>query len=191
MEHHTKFVLRISEMLQDEMRNIVKNHTMSAEQKSVAFSDLTHKIDLALYELKNKAAEIRTKLTSTQADTRALEAQIRQKKDELTRLRADVTQSASVAGVRKEQAASLAQKDSANYASSVWLGLERPLKETSHMGLLVAGIAFFLVALATLVFAIRTHIIPFPGFGGGGGGTNTFDQAAAFIGGGWRKWRNL
>lgn len=168
-----------------DMINTLNNQSLSAAQKEANISALKFKYGDALNMFKSKGAELKAKLDATQNESQMLETQIREKKAELSQLRDQVKQSSSIANVRKEQAASLAQKHGANYASSVWLGLERPLRETSHMGLLVAGAACLLIALATLVFAIRARI--FPVFGGGGGGNIVTTAARNFMGGGWRK----
>jgi len=66
----------------------------------------------------------------------------------------ELGKSVELNALRKEQSTELRQKYTSSFHSS-WLGLWRPLKETTPMGLLIASIVFGLVGIASIVFYIK------------------------------------
>lgn len=84
-------------------------------------------------------------------------------KEALDKLKAQVEDERRLAEVRREQVAALEAKHEANYHSS-WMGLFRPLREESRTGLLVAAIAFFVVAMAGLYYGYTEGMWVVPEF---------------------------
>ena len=90
---------------------------------------------------------LRTQLTITQTDVAALRDQVEKER--------------TLNALRKEQAESLQKKTDGNYYTS-WMGLNRPLREESRTGLLVAAIAFLLLAIAGLGFGFWHGLFTWP-----------------------------
>lgn len=84
-------------------------------------------------------------------------------KEALDTLKRKVEEERRLSEVRQEQVQSLVSKEEGNYHSS-WMGLFRPLKEESRVGLLIAAIAFLLVGIAAVYYGIRTGVWAVPVF---------------------------
>ena len=94
-------------------------------------------------KLQNKLSEEK----ATLAETRELVAT----------METDIEKERELNQIRKEQAESLAKKHAANYHSS-WMGLYRPLKEESRIGLAVAAVGFFLIAIILIVYLVQINL---------------------------------
>jgi hypothetical protein len=90
--------------------------------------------------------------------------------------------------IRKEQSVALEQKYAANLHSS-WLGLWRPLKDTTHVGLNVASVVFGLLALLTIGYMVYTTFVT-PALGGGST-EQVSNNILAGLTGGFRKGKRV
>ncbi len=86
------------------------------------------------------------------------------KKTDVEKLRAQVEEERNLNAIRSEQVASLENRYTAGYYSS-WMGLTRPLKEESHVGLLVAAGAFVILGLLAIYYMYRMDILHIPALG--------------------------
>ena len=89
--------------------------------------------------------------------TRSLKSvrdQIESDKHTESSLKTEVSKTTELNSLRKEQSAELQKKYSSNLHTS-WLGLWRPLKETTPMGLIIASIVFGLIGIASVIFYIK------------------------------------
>ena len=84
-------------------------------------------------------------------------------KESLEVLKRKVEDERRLSEVRKEQVVSLENKEAANYHSS-WMGLFRPLKEESRVGLLVAAVAFLIAGLVGVYYGVRLGVWGVPEF---------------------------
>lgn len=84
-------------------------------------------------------------------------------KEALDVLKRKVEEERRLSEVRREQVAALENKDAGNYHSS-WMGLFRPLKEESRVGLLIAAIAFLLAGIGGIYYGIRSGVWAVPEF---------------------------
>jgi hypothetical protein len=79
-----------------------------------------------------------------------------QKREEVVELRKKVEAERGLEAIRQEQVKSLENRNEANFHSS-WMGLLRPLKEESRVGLGVAAAAFAIVALLAAFYLYRAQ----------------------------------
>ncbi len=113
------------------------------------------------YKLENEA--LKGILENAQTSAFSFSDTVNTKKVDVEKLRAQVEQERELNAVRSEQVASLENRYSANFYSS-WMGLTRPLKEESHVGLLVAAGAFVLLGFLAIYYMIRMGVISIPVF---------------------------
>ena len=81
-------------------------------------------------------------------------------KKEASKLSNDVNKNKTLLEIRRAQAEALLEKYSANQHSS-WLGLWRPLSDTSQVGLTAASIMFGLISLLSVFVLFRNGIPAF------------------------------
>ena len=86
-----------------------------------------------------------------QIDITGIQNKIKIAEDQIRVEKARQGKSDELLALRREQAAALADKYDANLHSS-WLGLWRPLKDETHMGLYVAAAMFGIFALVAAVY---------------------------------------
>ncbi len=89
--------------------------------------------------------------------TRSLKSvrdQIESDKSTESKLKTEVSKSSELNSLRKEQSAELQKKYASSFHTS-WLGLWRPLKETTPIGLIIASIVFALIGIASVVFYVK------------------------------------
>jgi hypothetical protein len=98
--------------------------------------------------------ELKTLSEQMTEDIQSKESIIRKLKKEVHETSEVAEQERTLNMIRKEQAESLKRKYEGNYHSS-WMGLYRPLKETSRFALLVVSILFFVIVLSILVYAYQ------------------------------------
>jgi hypothetical protein len=84
------------------------------------------------------------------------------KKAAVEELRKKVEEQRELESIRQQQVQSLEQRDTGNYHSS-WLGLQRPMKEESRMGLLVAAGFFAVLAIVGIVYVYRVRVLEVSG----------------------------
>jgi hypothetical protein len=89
-----------------------------------------------------------------------------QKRTEVEELRKKVEAERQLEVIRQEQVKSLENRNEANFHSS-WMGLVRPLKAESQVGLAVAAAVFALVVLLAAVFLYQNRAPDFGFFRGG------------------------
>jgi len=69
-------------------------------------------------------------------------------------LKTEVSKTSELNSLRQEQSIELKKKYTSSFHTS-WLGLWRPLKETTPMGLIVASVVFGLIGIASIIFYIK------------------------------------
>ena len=111
-------------------------------------------VDSELQTINVKANELKDK------NTQILDIQARQNvtplKQQLQSNKEELEKASLLNSIRKEQSAALKQKYDANYHSS-WLGLWRPLNETSRFGIFIAAIAFGCIAVAAIAYLFMSR----------------------------------
>jgi hypothetical protein len=128
----------------------------------------------------------------SQMDIGGIQNKIRVVEDQIKAEREKQNKSEELLAIRKEQSAALEAKYAANYHSS-WLGLWRPLKDNTHVGLNVASVVFGLLALVAISFLVYSNVLV-PAVGGaepsaveGASGNNLLRALA----GGFRKGKRV
>lgn len=124
-----------------------------------AESEMTTVIDW--YKTENEA--LKGVLESVQNSAFSFSDTVNTKKTNVEKLRTQVEEERELNAVRQEQVASLENRYTANFYSS-WMGLTRPLKEESHVGLLVAAGAFVLLGFLAIYYMIRMGVLAIPVF---------------------------
>lgn len=106
---------------------------------------------------------IKNALRENRAQNTELTYNLGATRESLDTLKRKVEEERRLSEVRQEQVAALENKDVGNYHSS-WMGLFRPLKEESRVGLLVAAIAFLIAGIGGLYYGIRSGMWVVPEF---------------------------
>jgi hypothetical protein len=114
------------------------------------------------YKLENES--LKGILQNAQNTAFSFSSTLNNKKMDVEKLRAQVEEERNLNAVRTEQVASLENRYAAGYYSS-WMGLTRPLKEESHIGLLVAAGAFVLLGLFAIYYMYRMDVLHIPALG--------------------------
>lgn len=122
------------------------------------------KTDEALNLLKNIPLGLDTRIS--QIDIGGIQNKIKAVDEQIAAEKAKQSKSNELLEIRKEQSAALDKKYSANLHSS-WLGLFRPLKDNTHVGLNVASVAFGILALISIAWLGYSYAIA-PVAGGAG-----------------------
>lgn len=107
---------------------------------------------------------------------------IAQKEDNVNMLSQKVQEGTVLSNIRREQVEALRKKYASNLHSS-WLGLWRPLDETSRFGIFVAAIAFGCIAALSIVYLVKYTSLP----GSPVKPTSTSTSTGASLFGGFRK----
>lgn len=100
-----------------------------------------------------------------QTDIDGIKNKIRIAEEALKEERAKAKSAKVLTEIRKEQADTLAKKYSSNLHSS-YLGLWRPLKDDTHIGLNVASVVFGLIGSAIVAYLVYQHWVVLPSAGG-------------------------
>ena len=108
-------------------------------------------VDQSIATINRKAAEAKKVGDDIVAESGRMRSAIENKRDLTRNYTKEVSEAQVLADIRKEQADALKNKYAANLHSS-WLGLWRPLADTSRVGLLVAAIAFGIIAVFSLIY---------------------------------------
>ena len=121
------------------------------------------KIDLAINELKSIPNTLDGVIS--QFDVAGIQNQINVLDSQIAEEKTKQAKSNELLALRKEQSETLIKKYSSNLHSS-WLGLWRPLKENTHVGLNVASVFFGLIATILIGYLGYNYYMP-PAAGGG------------------------
>jgi hypothetical protein len=100
-----------------------------------------------------------------QTDIDGIQNKIRITEEALKEARVKEKSAKDLTEIRKEQAESLAQKYSSNLHSS-YLGLWRPLKDDTHIGLNVASVMLGLIASSIVAYLVYQYWVVLPSSGG-------------------------
>lgn len=139
----------------------------SATGSATVFSTKKADMTAVVNWYKQQNTRYQTFFSAMQADTTNFDDQFNNKKEAVEALRKKVEEVKKLEAIRQEQVKSLEDREAANFHSS-WMGLDRPLKEESRVGLGVAAGAFGLVALAATVYLYQVQGAPDFGFFRGG-----------------------
>jgi hypothetical protein len=137
---------RINSQLPIFMNNVeqqARNVTGAAAQRNAARSA----VDGAINALKNVPLGIDSRIGMI--DIGGIQTKINGVEQQIAAEKAKQSKSNELLELRKEQTAVLEKKYSANLHSS-WLGLWRPLKDNTHVGLNVASVMFGILALLAI-----------------------------------------
>ncbi len=137
---------RVLNLVEQEARNV----TGVAAQRNAARGA----VDNALNQIRALGNQISTKIS--QIDIGGIQNKIRVVEDQIAAETAKQNKAGELIEIRREQAASLEKKYASNYHSS-WLGLWRPLKDESRVGLNVASVMFGILALLTIAYMFYTR----------------------------------
>jgi hypothetical protein len=125
-------------------------------------------------------------------DIGGIQNRIRVVEDQLKSERGKQKKSSEILAIRREQSESLEKKYNANLHSS-WLGLWRPLKDSTHVGLNVASTMFGLLALLTIGVMVYARIVaPAAATAGGASASSSSSSSSNLLRGlmgGFRKAR--
>jgi hypothetical protein len=124
-----------------------------------------------------------------QMDISTIQNKIQVVEEQIKAEREKQNKSQEILAIRKEQSAVLEQKYSANNHSS-WLGLWRPLKDNTHVGLNVASVVFGLLALLTIGYMIYGRVVA-PAVGGAESVAAASNNLFTTLTGGFRKGKRV
>lgn len=160
------------------MRNTAQSVALEIPGASQRYNTAKSSIENAIQRMKNRNVHVGGKIHAIPIND--LEFKIRQVRQKLAEQKADVGKKSELLNLRKEQAAALKDKYEGNYHSS-WLGLYRPLKDESQVGLSVAAGIFGFLALLTLGYVVYTYYMTRSGGGAGinVGSSGTYKAPAA------------
>lgn len=169
-------------LVEQEARNV--NGT--ANQRQAA----RNRTDAGINDLKRIPLNIDDRIA--RIDIGGIQNKIKSVEEQIASERAKQSKSNELLEIRKEQSAALEKKYSSNLHSS-WLGLWRPLKDDTHVGLNVASFAFGLLALIAIAYLTYSYISA-PASSGGSITTNvipaiqtTARNLLSNLSGGFRK----
>jgi hypothetical protein len=170
------------------LNNLVEQEARNVSGAAQRRREARGAVDLALNSLKALPNQIDGVIRSI--DIGGLENAIKTTDERITEEKSKQKKSEELLAIRKEQSETLAKKYSANLHSS-WLGLWRPLKENTHVGLNVASVAFGIIAAVFIGFFAYSYFSS-PASGGGAGdiATNVRNAGNVFatgLIGGFRK----
>ena len=103
--------------------------------------------------LQRDANTLETKVRDMTTALKSLRERIEAGKSTETDLKKQVQETTTLNVLRKEQSEELRKKYTSTFHTS-WLGLWRPLKDTTPMGLIVASVVFGLIGVASVVFLV-------------------------------------
>lgn len=135
--------------------NLVEQAARKVSGAEAQRSRARNATDMAMNNLKNIPNSIDTRIA--QIDVGGIQNKIRAVEDQIAAETSKQRKSDELLELRKEQTAVLEKKYGANLHSS-WLGLWRPLKETSHVALNVASAMFGVLALLTIGYLAYFNI---------------------------------
>ena len=144
-------------------------------------------VEASIYQLQNVSMNIDSAINAI--DIGGIKNKISIVEEQIKAEREKQNKSEELLAIRKEQSAALEQKYSANLHSS-WLGLWRPLKENTHVGLNVASVVFGLLALLTIGYMVYTKLVA-PAISGGAGVEQTSNSGLTGLIGGFRKGKRV
>jgi hypothetical protein len=123
-------------------------------------------INMGIETLNRSISKVNAYADSIIQRSKSLTNEIKEEKEKHKKLSSTVVQSETLAQIRKEQAEALKKKHDANLHSS-WLGLFRPLADTSRVALFTSGIALIVLFLVSLVYFFWNDLMNiFPAHGG-------------------------
>ena len=142
-------------------------------------------VQASIDTIKRKTAEVKNVVDSMISNTATLRTSIEAKREVTQDLKKKVEGGEVLSAIRKEQAEALSNKGLGNLHSS-WVGLWRPLAEESRTGLLVASIAFGLIAIVSIVYLYWEKVAQLlPAFGKGS--DVPMEEKSAYFGGFLKK----
>lgn len=192
---------RIQAVFQDWMTNLTNIALGLGGKGPQTETEAKTKINNDLQLINNRRGQLSEMIDSAANAGRDAKNKIEILETRLKVTKDEVKKETTINDLRKEQAASLANKYEANFHSS-WLGLWRPLSEQSFYGLMISSIFFALLAVVGIGVALRlyfgarrggggvTSAIPSFSSVGGSGTTGGAGNFAAFVGGAWKKLHN-
>lgn len=123
-------------------------------------------ITMGIDTLNRSISTLKTYSDTILQQSKSLTTEIKEEKEKNKKLAETVSQSETLSQIRKEQADVLKKKYDANLHSS-WLGLFRPLADTSRIALLISGIMLCLLFLVSLIYFFWEKVSSFfPAYGG-------------------------
>jgi hypothetical protein len=120
-------------------------------------TDAKNGLTNAVTTLSTLNANLKNELETSSVNASDASTNLTQIRSSVEQLRTAVEKERTLNQLRKEQMESLNNKDDSNYHSS-WLGLFRPMKEESRIGLLVAAVGFFLLGCVGVYYAWRMDL---------------------------------
>ncbi len=161
IEKETKIVNDNLPIILDRTPAAVLNIQGAAQQITTSKSAVQSSIDT----IKRKTGEVKGVVDSMITQTATLRTSIQTKREASQELKKKVEGGEVLSAIRKEQTEALANKGAGIFHSS-WVGLWRPLAEESRTGLLVAAVAFGLIAIVSIVYLYWEKIMQLlPAFG--------------------------
>lgn len=142
-------------------------------------------VDMAINAMQAQNTDIGNRVGNF--DIGGIQNRIRVVEDQISAEREKQKKSSEILAIRKEQSETLEKKYSANLHSS-WLGLWRPLKDSTQVGLNVASVMFGLLALLTIGFMAYNRFVT-PAIAGGAVQESTQSNLLRGLMGGFRKAR--
>jgi hypothetical protein len=188
-EQSNKDMLEAQEQIQIQLK-VVKDRTPAAV---LQLPNAQQDVDKAKQTVESLHERMRRTINSVQSaidsmssKTAGIRATIESKRNKVADLDKSVSEAQTLADIRKEQAEALKQKYDATYHSS-WLGLWRPLSDSSRVGVLISSIAFGLIAVCSILFYFWENIVKY--FPGQPSQTETTNESLGFFGVGGKRLR--
>lgn len=136
--------------------NLVEQQARNVNGAAAQRSNARSAVDGAINALKGIPLGIDTRIA--QIDIGGIQNKIKVVEDAIAAEKSKQKKSEELLEIRKEQTTALEKKYSANLHSS-WLGLWRPLKDNTHVGLNVASAMFGLLGLLTIAYLAYTQFV--------------------------------
>jgi hypothetical protein len=171
--------------------NLVEQQARNVSGAAGRRNDARSKTDLGINKLKEIPNAIDMRIAKI--DIGGIQNKIRVVEEQIEKEKGKQQKANELLEIRKEQSQALVKKYSANLHSS-WLGLWRPLKEDTHVGLNVASAMFGLLAILAIGYLVYKFIVtPATSQGGAAAAValrNNANNVLSTFSGGFRKLKN-
>jgi hypothetical protein len=169
--------------------NLVEQVARNMPDAQNEFNKVRGKIDLAINDLKSIPNTLDGIIS--QFDVAGVKNQIDTLDSQINEEKLKQSKSDEILSLRKEQSETLIKKYGSNLHSS-WLGLWRPLKENTHVGLNVASVVFGLIAVIFIGYFGYNYFTAAPANGGATNAVrNGSNRLVANLIGGFQKVKHL
>jgi hypothetical protein len=162
------FIQEIDDTLRDAESSFADNaeiirtyaNDLSDQNAPTRISTAQVNIDRVLRDLTTKIDNTRAFMNESLAESDMSNDSMTARKRRLEELQGTLEEERKLAAIRKQQADELEKRNVGNFHTS-WMGLLRPMKSESQVGLIIAAVGFFVLAILGFYYAYVTGLFNF------------------------------